>query len=147
MREKRLLHVYAPGSSKEYDRRWNRIWRLKAQSKVKYIAWRACGDTLPIRVNLFRRRLKVDVYCPFCGEHYETQTHIFLDCLVAKDVWGKSPFRLNIEESPQLNFEELCFYLCDAFGNEVRGLLLTFLLVIWKSRNKWVFLKHTGGTL
>ena len=66
---------------------------------------------------------------------------------MAKDVWGKSPFRLNIEESPQLNFEELCFYLCEAFGNEVRGLLLTFLLVIWKSRNKWVFLKHTGGTL
>jgi len=59
----------------------------------------------------------------------------------------KSPFQLNIEERPQLNFEEWCFYLCDAFDDEARGLLLTFLWVNWKSQNKWVFEGQRWGTL
>ena len=125
--ERRQLQAYEPGSSKEYDGRWDKIWKSKTQPKIKHLAWCACQDSLPTRANLCRRGLNVDVYCPLCSEDYETQTHIFLDCRVAKEVWAKSPFRLNICERSQRNFEAWFFHLCDAFDDETRGLFITLL--------------------
>lgn len=34
--------------------------------------------------------------CPFCKGPLETLTHIFLDCVLAKSLWGSSPLSLNL---------------------------------------------------
>jgi hypothetical protein len=50
--------------------------------------WRACQEILPIKHNLFKRKITSDPFCPICGQADETSLHILWECPSARDVWS-----------------------------------------------------------
>jgi len=109
------------------------------QPKVKHFCWRAIHDSLPTRVNLYKRGMEVDVYCPCCGNEYETVMHLFLDCDVAREFWLKGLFRVQTEDRSRRDFGDWCVAELVKLDDEKRGLLMNLLCSLWHNGNKWVF--------
>ena len=56
---------------------------------MKFFIWRTLHGTLPCRVTLANRHMKVSPTCPTCSEGLEDTKHIFFRCRKAKDVWKR----------------------------------------------------------
>ncbi|XP_030929385.1 uncharacterized protein LOC115955407 [Quercus lobata] len=69
------------------ERLWKKIWHLNIPSKIKNFAWRACLDALPTMVNLKKRGIGENGFCPCCGSELEAISHSIIRCEVAKRVW------------------------------------------------------------
>ncbi|GJR47508.1 RNA-directed DNA polymerase, eukaryota, reverse transcriptase zinc-binding domain protein [Tanacetum coccineum] len=67
------------------------IRRIKAVPiKVNIHAWNVRMDCLPTRLNISRRGIDIpSILCPVCGSVTESSSHLFFDCLVAKDNFRK----------------------------------------------------------
>ena len=81
----RRAHFFHEGSpqattSGHHDGRWERLCEATAAPRIKNFLWRAYHESLATRVNLHKRGLDVDVYCPLCGEDYEIVTHLMTYC-------------------------------------------------------------------
>lgn len=66
------------------------IWRDIHRS-AKHFLWQACHDIiLPIRVNLFKKKVTDQICCPICTLKEETLTHALLECLsTVTNMWGE----------------------------------------------------------
>ena len=45
---------------------WNKIWGLHVPNKIKHLAWKACKNALPTKLNLARRKIISDGCCDAC---------------------------------------------------------------------------------
>ena len=104
----------------------------------KNLCWHACQDAIPTCVNLYKRGIEIDVYCPVCGSGYETPSYIFLDCDFAMDYWRKSPFRFCISSREQNDFDAWCHEILNKLDAEQSGLFITLIWGLWVLRNRWV---------
>lgn len=71
------------GASSNSDLRstfWTKLWKISAPSKVKLFGWKACSDIVPTRVNLRRRNILGETYCPRCNMENEDSMHAFFVC-------------------------------------------------------------------
>ena len=68
---------------------WCKIWKLSCPAKVKNFIWRTLHGTLPCRVTLANRHMKVSPLCPFCASGLEDTKHILFQCQKAKEVWRR----------------------------------------------------------
>jgi hypothetical protein len=73
--------------SSQPDPIWERIWALPCPMKVKQFVWRLTHDSLPLRMNIKRRGVKLDPICPVCLRLDEVGAHTFLNCKVMKNCW------------------------------------------------------------
>lgn len=67
---------------------WSRIWSLSCPTKVKIFVWRTLHGTLPCRVTLANRHMKVSPICPSCSNGPEDTKHVLFLCQKAKEVWN-----------------------------------------------------------
>ncbi|XP_068486340.1 uncharacterized protein [Phaseolus vulgaris] len=66
------------------------LWQAKAMPKVLTTAWRILIDRIPSRVNLLRRGVPVtSTLCALCNRLDESSQHLFLECVVAQQVWSR----------------------------------------------------------
>ena len=70
---------------------WRKLWKIPTAPKCLNLAWRACQNILPNRVNLKRRGVDVDFFCPRCGQESETELHALLLCEESNMAWFASP--------------------------------------------------------
>ena len=68
---------------------WSKIWKLSCPAKVKKFIWRTLHGTLPCRVTLANRHMKVTPICPTCFEGSEDTKHMLFLCSRAKEVWTR----------------------------------------------------------
>ncbi|GJU50064.1 RNA-directed DNA polymerase, eukaryota [Tanacetum coccineum] len=65
-------------------------WIKAVPIKVNIHAWKVRMDCLPTRLNISRRGIDIpSILCPVCGNVTESSSHLFFDCLVAKDNFRK----------------------------------------------------------
>lgn len=57
---------------------WKKIWGLNVPNKVKHLAWRACKDSLPTKINLVRHKIITTATCDRCKMHQEDAVHALL---------------------------------------------------------------------
>lgn len=62
------------------------LWELQVPNKIKIHAWRLLNNHVPYLVNLFLRRLSVDVACPICKETPEDSDHLLWKCGVLQQL-------------------------------------------------------------
>lgn len=48
------------------DKRWRNIWDLEVPGVVKFFLWKAANNLLPMKKNLFKRKIVTDQRCPMC---------------------------------------------------------------------------------
>jgi hypothetical protein len=66
---------------------WHKIWQLKVPNKVQMFLWRFAHNSLPVRNNLKRRKIKTETVCPMCRRFDEDDGHIFFKCKNARECW------------------------------------------------------------
>jgi hypothetical protein len=64
---------------------WHKIWQLPYPNKVKMFIWRLAHNSLPVKRNLVRRRVRTDTVCPVCKRLDEDSGHLFFKCKRAKE--------------------------------------------------------------
>jgi hypothetical protein len=66
---------------------WAMIWKLRVPSKVKICIRRIMQETLPCRVVLANRHMRVSPQCPLCLIGAEDIKHLLFECQRARQVW------------------------------------------------------------
>lgn len=51
--------------------------------------WRVCHDILPTRLNLVRRKVTEESWCPVCEGEEESLIHALWECPATTYVWGE----------------------------------------------------------
>lgn len=121
---------------------WKVVWGARVIPKVKHFVWRLLTNSLPTRVNLFRRKMGSDNLCPICSCAPETALHLFTQCEWVKVVWFGSIFQWDVCQG---SFHDIadwveqkikCLSGCPVDGDSKIGLF--FYWQIWKNRNRKV---------
>uniref|UniRef100_A0A453ESM3 Reverse transcriptase zinc-binding domain-containing protein n=1 Tax=Aegilops tauschii subsp. strangulata TaxID=200361 RepID=A0A453ESM3_AEGTS len=68
---------------------WSKIWKLACPAKVKIFLWHMLHGTIPCRVTLANRHVKVSPICPICSEGLEDTKHMLFRFTKAKEVWKR----------------------------------------------------------
>nr|POE54058.1 putative ribonuclease h protein [Quercus suber] len=82
-----------PGSSKVEVLKllWNRIWGLHVPNKIKHLAWKACKNALPTKLNLARRKIITDGCCDVCKTQQENVVYALFLCPDLRPLWSSMP--------------------------------------------------------
>lgn len=74
-------------SSSSMSHVWNNLWKLKIPSKIKHFCWKALNDSIPNKMNLYRRGIGNETTCLMCNFPYENSDHTLFECNRAKELW------------------------------------------------------------
>lgn len=83
---KSAIEILAPPKAPHMNTSW--IWKLKIPRKICYFLWLCHHKKLPTRSYLMHIGLNIDDVCPACRKNKEIIHHIFLNCHIAKKIWG-----------------------------------------------------------
>lgn len=59
---------------------WNKVWQVHISLKIKHFAQKAVSNNLPVKINLSRRRIDLDVECNLYGLVPKSVEHVLRDC-------------------------------------------------------------------
>ena len=62
---------------------------MKIPGKIKHFLWRACTDSLPTKLNLWRRKITTGPECEACNSNPENTLHVLWDCDETRAVWDR----------------------------------------------------------
>jgi hypothetical protein len=63
---------------------WEKIWKLACTPKIQQFVWRFAHNSLPLKLNIKRRRMDCDTRCVCCQRLDEDGAHLFLRCKEVK---------------------------------------------------------------
>ena len=116
------------------------LWNVRTSPKIKDFLWKVIRKAIPVSENLEIRGITAFA-CKKCGAP-ESDTHVFLKCPVAEEVWSLLPLSMH----PPTSLSSLPELLKS--GTNYRPLPPTGLVSplwpwvvwsLWKARNKLVF--------
>jgi hypothetical protein len=122
------------------------LWKAKVPARVKFFFWLACHGRLWTAERRKRHGLQDDDACALCGQEPETADHLFLGCVVAREVWLRllEPTGLG-SLAPQRQHQIVDWWLRQRLkvDNAARtafdALLLLICWELWKERNNVTF--------
>lgn len=82
---------------------WNHlkiVWRTEAPPKIKFFIWLLLKGKILIAENLRRRRIISPSRCSNCCKSKEMMHHLFVECPVVMDCWGRMASMGNINWQP-----------------------------------------------
>lgn len=117
------------------------MWKVKVPPKIKVFVWLIMRNSILTKDNLLRRGWSGDANCVFCGKE-ESVDHLFLNCSVAKFLWGILQTCFGFGALPD-NMKTLWTDWISRFGKEKRKKLcvgiFALLWSIWTCRNDICF--------
>jgi len=119
------------------------IWNIRLPNKVKFFGWLLHHGRLNTRAHLLRRNLcsPEDSTCELCPDLLETDTHIFLECSRARQIWHR------LDHVPLTGQLRMPWVLGSGLllPEQTRPDIMLLLWHIWKARNATIF-DHTNMT-
>ncbi|CAL1400383.1 unnamed protein product [Linum trigynum] len=119
---------------------WIRLWEANIPPKLKVFVWQILHRILPTTEALIEKRVQVHPRCPVCWDSVETMEHLFLDCPVARALWGYSGLEALGEGLPRHTFP-IFLKRCLALIHQPTLFMAVVAILwrIWRSRNWVVF--------
>eukprot|EP00253_Pinus_taeda_P030815 PITA_30815 len=121
---------------------WARnLWKLKCPAKSRLFFWCILKMKIPTWDILQARYLQGPGRCTLCRMDYETINHLFLSCLVAKNVWAEAEKLMNKKidwVGRNLNEAWDKWWQNYPEGN-MRNLPLIICWGVWIARNRSIF--------
>ncbi|GJR99911.1 RNA-directed DNA polymerase, eukaryota, reverse transcriptase zinc-binding domain protein [Tanacetum coccineum] len=120
-------------------------WIKAVSIKVNIHAWKVRMDCLPTRLNISRRGIDIpSILCPVCGSVTESSSHLFFDCLVAKDNFRKICRWWEVDFMEVHTFDEWVSWIVNLripikHKRLLEGVCFGLWWLIWAYRNKCVF--------
>ncbi|CAL1387091.1 unnamed protein product [Linum trigynum] len=119
---------------------WIRLWDANIPPKLKVFVWQILNRILPTTEALFERKVPILPRCPVCWDGPETMEHLFLDCPVARALWGLSGLEYLGEGLPRHTFPLFLKRLMALIQQPPLFMAVVAVLWrIWRSRNWVVF--------
>jgi ribonuclease HI len=124
-------------SSNDFMRRlWKSIWSLPVTPKVRNFLWRACGESLPTSLNLWKRKVIVAPICDQCQGSPEDALHALWSCPIVARVGQKENWLSPLFSRNFLDFTDVVSAILE-MGPMCQAALFGFLAwSIWQVRNK-----------
>lgn len=113
-----------------------RLWNMRCPNKLKHFLWRLSHNSHALRMNLRRRRMKVDTRCVVCQRFDEDEAHLFFKCKEVKRLWRE--LNLNEERAALATMQsplEVLSYIVRQPEMMQRRISI-FLWNWWKERNR-----------
>ena len=60
--------------------------------QVKNFIWRACNESLPTKLNMFKRKVTNNAICEVCEAEMEDTVHAIWGCQRVKEIWWEDGF-------------------------------------------------------
>jgi hypothetical protein len=120
---------------------WKTCWSLRVPNAIKMFLWCACHNLLPTKVNLLKRGICDNSFCPICLSKNETVEHIIWECPTVNDVWGEAPIKLQKSTYLGGNFSQIFADVISWCIKEEVELFAIIARRIWHYRNEVV---HSG---
>lgn len=78
-----------PGSSNPQAHKafWQKLWNLDVPNKVRHFMWRACNESLPTKLNLFKRKVTAKPTRDRCHCENEDTIHALWGCISLQEIW------------------------------------------------------------
>ncbi|XP_042944592.1 uncharacterized protein LOC122278468 [Carya illinoinensis] len=121
---------------------WNKIWQLHTTSSEKMFLWRACQDSLPIYVNLFKRKVVSDPLRPICTREEESTLHALWNCEAAKDICCLCSKKLHKSSSSHLTMLVFFETLIEVLNADELQEFVVVARQLWLRRNSCIFNNH-----
>ncbi|CAL1413585.1 unnamed protein product [Linum trigynum] len=119
---------------------WIRLWEANIPPKLKVFAWQIFNRILPTTEALISHHIPVLPRCPVCWGGPETLEHLFLDCPVARALWGAAGLEHLGEGLPRHTFPLFLKKLLALVSQPSLWMaIFAVLWRIWKARNWVVF--------
>ncbi|XP_042958203.1 uncharacterized protein LOC122293808 [Carya illinoinensis] len=87
----RVMEAHDQGQSSSaipQNKSWTMIWSLGVPNANKMLIWRACHDSLPTKLNLYKKRIVESPLCPICQLEQESVMHVLWSCVSVQVVWS-----------------------------------------------------------
>ncbi|XP_074355842.1 uncharacterized protein LOC141695501 [Apium graveolens] len=92
---------------------------------------------LPIRTNLYAKRVPVPLICPMCNMEDETVNHVLVNCTFANQCWERRC--LYYRASNISSFDLWLMSILDRTSKDGHGEIVTMCGSIWQARNQLVW--------
>ena len=122
---------------------WKKVWSLRLPPKVKSFLWRACSESLPTKLNLWKRKVLRSAWCERCEEAVEDTIHAIWHCEVNTQVWACEDWahRFKGYQGP---FDALATKILMDDPEEVAGRFAIIAWALWHERNKFRLTPYTS---
>ncbi|XP_042942883.1 uncharacterized protein LOC122277065 [Carya illinoinensis] len=120
---------------------WNKLWHIRTAPSEKMFLWRACQDSLPTQLNLFKRKIASDPLCPLCCREEESTMHVLWNCEAAKDVWSPCSKKLQKSRSSYMPTLEFFEAMTEALNADEMQEFVVVARQLWLRRNSFIFNK------
>jgi ribonuclease HI len=133
-------HIIAGDTTKEAERRWMQIWKIKSIERVRVFIWQLVHDRLLTKSRLYRWHIG-NPFCHLCSQFEETSMHVIRDCTIAVQVWKHLLnrqewgcfFTVEFQDWINLNLNNA---FGQRYGKEWISVWATTCFLLWQWRNK-----------
>ncbi|KAK1428158.1 hypothetical protein QVD17_16986 [Tagetes erecta] len=120
-------------------------WLRWIPPNVLSFIWKLDIDRIPVTSNLIQRGVpNLSPTCSLCSLEIEDTNHLFLNCVLAKEVWNKLSWWVSYDFSQVVSVKDLTIPFNNPSIPISHQKVLTLIVYstlwfLWKSRNKWIF--------
>jgi hypothetical protein len=121
-------------------RSFKHLWKSRIPLKIKIWLWLIWHNAIATKDNLLKRNWSGSASCQFCHQN-ETISHLFFECVAAKDVWSTVAVAIGANDRPG-NFTQFFNWFprfVPASRNVQIAGLAAICWAIWKLRNRACF--------
>ena len=112
---------------------WNRIWGLHVPNKIKRLAWKACKNALPTKLNLVHHKIIMDDCCDACKTQQEDAVHALFLCPDLRPLWSSMPKWNHGTLRVCISFIDI--FDCIFASNKDLDLFAAVIWTLWTRRN------------
>ena len=126
------------GSSRQWepDPLWKKIWRARVPVKIRSFLWRACHESLPTKLGLYKRKVTPTPFCDLCRDHYEDGLHALWKCPIVNQTWESAPEFSALRTSSPPSFSELTCKVIHESSDLLLEKFAVMCWLLWHKRNQ-----------
>ena len=113
---------------------------------MKNFLWTACSESLPTKLNLWKRKVLCNAWCERCEEEVENIGHAVWHCVVNSQVWAREEWTHRFNDNLG-TFSDLATKILKEELDEVAGRFAIISWLLWPEQNKFWLSPSTSPSL
>ena len=104
--------------------------------KIRSFLWRACHESLPTKLGLYKRKVIPTPLCDLCQDHCEDGLHALWTCPIVKQIWEAVPEFSALWISAPTSFSELACKVTQLNSDLLLEKFSVTCWLLWHKRNQ-----------
>jgi ribonuclease HI len=104
--------------------------------KIRSFLWRACHESLPTKLGLYKRKVTPTPLCDLCRDHNEDGLHALWQCPSVNQTWVSAPDFSALRTSSPTSFSELACKVIQLNSDLLFEKFAVTCWLLWHKRNQ-----------